>query len=93
MRAYVLHHSDLGIFLGVDDCGFCDWSRQSDGARGRYTAKAWSTPEGAAGFLDSFYEIADDVRTVPVDIETEGEATVKECVRAGLPRWDPEEER
>jgi hypothetical protein len=45
------------------------------------------------GFLDEFYEIADGATAVAVDVEDrEVGATVRECVRAGLPRWDPEGE-
>jgi hypothetical protein len=92
-RAYVLHHPELGVFLRIDDFGFCEWSQQADGARGNYAAKAWATQEGAMGFLDEFYEIADGATAVAVDVEDrEVGATVRECVRAGLPRWDPEGE-
>jgi hypothetical protein len=92
-RAYVLHHPDLGIFLRLDECGFCEWSAQDDGPRGNYAAKVWQTPEGAMGFIDTFWEIADGIQAHAVDVaDSDVGATVRECVKAGLPRWDPEEE-
>lgn len=85
LRKWVLVEVDYGVLLKVDN-NLSIWSLLD--CAGLDKAMVFDTPEDAWLFMDS-WDNGFEVKPVPVVVAHPDFATIRECVKAGLPGWYP----
>ena len=84
---YVLVHDEMGVYLG--SCfGMGFWSKLDP--IGQPCAITFPSEEVATRVWASWDHSPAGCRTIAVEASDGEYATIDDCVRAGLPAWDPE---
>lgn len=86
MQRVILHHRDMGIYLG-SALGFGFWSKLDPaGQDAAWTFESIQQAKEAITSWDSPIE-----NPMFTHVEVEGEfATIEQCVAAGLEAWEPD---
>jgi hypothetical protein len=95
---YVIYHEEIGIYLG--EClGLMFWSKLD--SVGQEAAPTWPTEEEALEFVKQYRDNLRNPDLYPLEAfkivgvqateVPEQYASIEDCVRVGLPSWDPDE--